>query len=346
MLDIGLEIRILRERHRISAKELAERIGLSQSQISRLENGQRRIDTRILERIAGALEVDPSYFFRGEEGPPAAVLSPSRPLTVGRLIRQERRRQHVSAEELALRVARPKALIHAIEDGKRELDAELAERISRALHFPTARLLEAQTGVIDGLKTRVDRLQEALAEVHRAPLQLGPASPAEGRGAAVGAGPGATGASASPLVQRRGVPILGTLADGYPRRFDETGRPVAEVEDYLYLPELGASDAFALHVSGSSMESEAFPSFREGDLVVFAGGVAGSASHAAGMGSARSRDFVFARVEGEEPVFRRVFFDTGGQVRLQPLDLNHAALVVPRERVLGLWRLVAHVARH
>ena len=46
MLDIGLEVKILRERIQMSAKDLAEKIGLSQSQMSRLEKGQRRIDTR------------------------------------------------------------------------------------------------------------------------------------------------------------------------------------------------------------------------------------------------------------------------------------------------------------
>ena len=54
MLDIGLEIKILRERLKVSSKELASRIGLSQSQMSRLEKGQRRIDTTILHKIAAA----------------------------------------------------------------------------------------------------------------------------------------------------------------------------------------------------------------------------------------------------------------------------------------------------
>ena len=56
-LNIGMEIKILRERKRISGKELAERIGLSQSQMSRLEKGQRRIDAQILHKIARALDV-------------------------------------------------------------------------------------------------------------------------------------------------------------------------------------------------------------------------------------------------------------------------------------------------
>ena len=76
MLDVGLEVRILRERLKISAKELAERIGLSQSQMSRLEKGQRRVDTRVLAKISEALNVDPAYFFGGQELPVSGVIPP------------------------------------------------------------------------------------------------------------------------------------------------------------------------------------------------------------------------------------------------------------------------------
>ncbi|MEE8143500.1 MAG: helix-turn-helix transcriptional regulator, partial [Planctomycetota bacterium] len=63
MLEIGKQIKKLREQKRITGKDLAQRIGLSQSQMSRLEQGQRRIDTEILARIADALEVSPARFF-------------------------------------------------------------------------------------------------------------------------------------------------------------------------------------------------------------------------------------------------------------------------------------------
>ena len=74
MLDIGLEVKILRERIQMSAKDLAEKIGLSQSQMSRLEKGQRRIDTRVLARIADALGVEPSSFV-AERLPPEGLSS-------------------------------------------------------------------------------------------------------------------------------------------------------------------------------------------------------------------------------------------------------------------------------
>ena len=63
MLDIGQQIKLLREEKRLTGKDLASKIGLSQSQMSRLEKGQRRIDTEILSRIADALEVPAARFF-------------------------------------------------------------------------------------------------------------------------------------------------------------------------------------------------------------------------------------------------------------------------------------------
>lgn len=53
-------IRELREASRISSYELAERVGTTQSQISRLETGERRLTEDWMRRIARALNVAPS----------------------------------------------------------------------------------------------------------------------------------------------------------------------------------------------------------------------------------------------------------------------------------------------
>ncbi|MBN1441288.1 MAG: helix-turn-helix domain-containing protein [Planctomycetes bacterium] len=312
MLDIGLEVKILRERLKIPAKDLAEKIGLSQSQVSRLEKGQRRVDARVLARIAEALEVDPSYFFRGGEAPAEGVIPPSDPGGVGKRIRAERRRRHISAEELADRLGVTKVKILGIEEGKRPLDPELADRLCKTLHLPANYFLVHQGRTIERLQAQVTRLEQALAEQSRGGSILFE----EGR-------PGV-----------RGIPVLGQLASGYPGTFDALGQPTAEAEEFVYLPCVGQSPAFALYVVGDSMHAATQPSFSEGDLVVFSGS------------ALRSRDFSFVRLRDEPPTFRQVFFDPGGLVRLQPLNLNYPAVSHAREAVLGLWRLVAHVARY
>ncbi|HLU48104.1 MAG TPA: XRE family transcriptional regulator [Planctomycetota bacterium] len=308
MIDIGLEIKILRERLQISAKELAERIGLSQSQISRLEKGQRRIDTRVLAKIADALGVEPSYFFGGDQAPADGVVPRTDPGGPGRHIRAQRRRLHVSAEDLASRLGITKAKLLSIEEGRRELEPELADKLCKQLRLPANFFLAHQQETIRRLEAQALRLEQALAESRLAQ------------------GTGTTRASA--------IPIIGRVARGYPTHFDAEGEPVGETDELLVLPDIGEIGAFALEIVGDSMEAPTPPSFREGDLVV------------CGRGPLRSRDFGFVRAQGIEPCIRQIFFESGGSVRLQPLNLNYPPSIIARDELLGMWRLVAHISRY
>ena len=312
MLDIGLEVKILRERIKMSAKDLAETIGLSQSQMSRLEKGQRRIDTKVLARIAEALGVEPSYFFRGETAPSEGVIQPSLPGSLGKEIRSQRRKRHLSVEDVALKLGIQKYQVRDIEAGKKSLEPGLAEKVARLLKLPTNHFLAFQEGQIQALETQVARLNLALAETQR------------------GQAPDAAG-------ERSGIPIFGSVADGYSFEFGQDGRPVGEPEEFLHLPSVQDEGAFAVHVIGDSMEAPVRPSFAEGDLAVFSDS------------PLRSRDFALVRKspssEGQgEVTFRQVFFDPGGKVRLQPLNLNYTAEACPKTDVLGMWKLAVHLA--
>ena len=64
---IGRKVSALRGKLNMSATELARRVGISQAQISRLENGKQGFRSNTLNRIAKALSVKPIYFFL-EEG--------------------------------------------------------------------------------------------------------------------------------------------------------------------------------------------------------------------------------------------------------------------------------------
>lgn len=57
-IDIGKNIRLLRGQSGITQLELADRIGMSQSQIQKLEMGDRSLKIETLEKIAAALCVD------------------------------------------------------------------------------------------------------------------------------------------------------------------------------------------------------------------------------------------------------------------------------------------------
>jgi transcriptional regulator with XRE-family HTH domain len=56
--DIAVQIVDLRERHGLTEAELAERCGMDQADISRIERGSTSHTTRTLLRIAEALDAD------------------------------------------------------------------------------------------------------------------------------------------------------------------------------------------------------------------------------------------------------------------------------------------------
>lgn len=67
MLDIGRKIRKLRLQRGMKAGDLAKRLGVSKSYISRIEREHRRINTDLLDRIGKILEVPP-YALLGGNG--------------------------------------------------------------------------------------------------------------------------------------------------------------------------------------------------------------------------------------------------------------------------------------
>lgn len=63
---IGLKIVKLRTELNLTTTELARMVGISQAQISRLENGKQGFRSATLSKIADALGVKPVYFFMDE----------------------------------------------------------------------------------------------------------------------------------------------------------------------------------------------------------------------------------------------------------------------------------------
>ena len=62
----------------------------------------------------------------------------------------------------------------------------------------------------------------------------------------------------------RRIPLLGLAQAGSEGFFDDAGYPVGGAWDEVGLPEVGDPHAYALEISGDSME----PVFRDGDMVV------------------------------------------------------------------------------
>jgi transcriptional regulator with XRE-family HTH domain len=309
--QIGLEIKLLRERLKLSAKDLAERIGLSPSQMSRLESGQRRVDAVVLSKIARALEVHPSHFFRdageGEPPPVAAEPAPSvepaapdegGPPTVGRLIRDARHRQHLTPDELGLRIGKARAFVLDIEAGRLDLlSFPILQKIAKALKLEPDALFEAEHAELKELKKAVARLERAHTE-----RTLG-----EGL---------------------RGLPLVAGEDGGLPTRFDARV-PTDKVLDYVHVPGLRIGGGFAVAWHGEDMEATHGPSFRSGEVLIFSSDR-----------EPRHRDFVLAALGGRS-LFRQLFLEPKGQVRLQPLNLDYPATILERDEVRELFPLVA-----
>jgi len=72
-MDLGRRIHDLRHDVRMTAQELAEKIGVSQSYISLLENNKRRANVEVLGKIAGVFNVSMSQVFAEEYAPGTAT---------------------------------------------------------------------------------------------------------------------------------------------------------------------------------------------------------------------------------------------------------------------------------
>ena len=117
---------------------------------------------------------------------------------------------------------------------------------------------------------------------------------------------------------------------GLPTLFDK-GVPEGRIVDYLHVPGLRIQNGFAVVWRGEAMRSASAPSFEPGDLLVFNGDR-----------DARHQELVLAVLEGQS-LFRRLFLDAKGRVRLQPLNLDFPPQAVDREEVQELFPLGAHL---
>ena len=135
-----------------------------------------------------------------------------------------------------------------------------------------------------------------------------------------------------PILPRE-VPVINRVTAGYPTEFTDLGYPARVADDYVRVPDIDDPDAFGARVVGDSME----PDYREGDVVVFSPKVA----VVSGMDC-------FVRLEpDQESTFKRVYFERSSSgaemIRLQPLNSGYPPVVVPRERVAGLYSGVSVV---
>jgi phage repressor protein C with HTH and peptisase S24 domain len=134
--------------------------------------------------------------------------------------------------------------------------------------------------------------------------------------------PGASRASAA---MARRVPLIGLAQAGGEGYFDDGGYPVGGSWDEVGLPDISDPHAYALEISGESME----PVYRDGDLVIVSPGA-----------PIRRGDRVVARTIAGQVMAKQLARRSARRVELRSLNPSHPDYSFDLSEVAWIHRIV------
>lgn len=316
-IGVGPAIRSRRVQIDLSLQELASRVKCAKSYLSAIENERRGVPgDELLAKLEEALMLPKGRLIEAanwqrslEAGGPAV-------------------REELQKKEVQLLAARQLAAMVSRRSG---MSGSPAPRTGGGAPAFRGGLDEAyRTGE---LKRLVDVISpEAARSSGTSPTHPDAQASAEGV-VAPGGERGGGGAAVVKLPMQ--VPLINSVAAGYPREFTDLAYPARVADEYVSCPDLHDPDAFAARVVGDSM----MPAYAEGDIVIFSP-----------MRNVKNGSDCFARLEPDhDTTFKRVYFETSPSgeelIRLQPLNSTYAPRVVPREQVAGLYAAVSVMRR-
>jgi phage repressor protein C with HTH and peptisase S24 domain len=123
----------------------------------------------------------------------------------------------------------------------------------------------------------------------------------------------------------RGVPLLGFAEAGAGGYFDDGGFPAGEGWDEIAFPAVSDDNAFALEVSGQSME----PAYRDGDVIIV--------SPAAPI---RRGDRVVVKTKSGEVMAKELKRNTAKAIELKSLNVQHGDRTIAAADVLWIARIL------
>lgn len=123
----------------------------------------------------------------------------------------------------------------------------------------------------------------------------------------------------------RRIPLIGLAQAGSEGYFDDGGYPVGGGWDEISVPEVGDPNAYALEISGDSME----PVFRDGDLVIV--------SPAAPV---RRGDRVVVRTEKGEVMAKELKRQSARRIELRSLNPLHPDFAFDLAEIAWMHRIV------
>ncbi len=145
----------------------------------------------------------------------------------------------------------------------------------------------------------------------------------------------ATGASLAEFVSHVGgnngvalaqrIPVIGYAQAGSAGYFDDAGYPTGSGWDEVAFPHIGDPNAYALEVSGDSME----PVYRDGDVIIVSPGA-----------SVRRGDRIVIRTRGGEVMAKQLARQSARKVELTSLNRAHPDRVIDLDDITWMARIV------
>jgi repressor LexA len=247
-------------------------------------------------------------------------------MSLGKIIRDRREELRFTLDEVAGRTGFSKPYLSTIETGKVKNPPGdgLLRKLEVVLEFEDGLLLHIAH--LESMPADIRSDYEAREAENRRYKQIIRNIVEDG-----GSVEGVDEVEEAKIVSGQLVPVINKVSAGYPVDFDDLGYPVGFADDYVRCTDLHDPNAFAVRVFGDSME----PKFNEGDIVIFSPAVEVVAG-----------DDCFVRFTmPHETTFKRVFFEEGGSVRLQPRNEQYAPMIIEGDRINGIYRAVMRLER-
>jgi phage repressor protein C with HTH and peptisase S24 domain len=121
------------------------------------------------------------------------------------------------------------------------------------------------------------------------------------------------------------IPVIGYAQAGRQGFFDDAGYPVGSGWDAVDFPNVGDPNAYALEVSGDSME----PVYRDGDIVVVSP-----------RASIRRGDRVVVKTRAGEILAKNLDRQTADRVELKSFNIAHGSIELSLEDIEWMARII------
>lgn len=139
-ITIGERIKKLRTERRISTYALAQKTGLSQSSISKIENGNRRLRADEMQLIADALGVDVTEILAGHESVVPVQREGRTTQSIHDRIKEMRLASGLTLSQVATELGVEEATAQRYESGNiKNIKAETLEKLAQLFHCNSGR---------------------------------------------------------------------------------------------------------------------------------------------------------------------------------------------------------------